>query len=507
MDRQDAAGAVIGYGGAVLRGTIAGMFGLAAFGCGAEPTYVEFAEVCGEAGPVRVLELAPGERLNAPPSEFGDRRVFAVGRAMPEDVRETRPWNFAPMTVWSTGPCGEAPRRVAEGVDWVFTIAPLPGVLLACDAAAGELLVLDPEGGAPPHVLAAMDCNSLSGWTTHGLLSVSRILEGEKDSGLATLQLHRFPADVHRDVAETVTLLDTMRTLSRTGQGIGQKVLSEFVLAVTAEDELVRVDLDDGAVTTVQTGVAAFVSDDVEGRYVLWQDLTPTNDDPDRPAGKLFLRDRSDGSDAFVGEGVLAYSWSALRYIQRGVFFLDLEPIRMFSLPGLGFTDLPPLGQVELMIDERRVLMSSWGRLNVVDTVSGAVTTLYNDFGQIERYREDGVEVLALPICCAGDNTWRDEGPLWFIPYEGAARQLAARATRSGQTFADGRRVDTVSIGGDWRGVLQLSDPETGEALRIDEGVFAQPYVRGVFGDDVVVYSVPRGERAGVWIARLPPAP
>ncbi|MBA3548241.1 MAG: hypothetical protein H0T76_17300 [Nannocystis sp.] len=493
----------------MLRGTIAGVFGLAAFGCGAEPSYVEFAEICGEAGPVRVRVLGPGERLNAPPWQFGDRMVYAVGRATAEDAKKPTPSSQMPMTVWTTGPCGEAPRRIAEGVAWAFMNAQWPGVLLACDAAAGELLVLDPEGGAPPHVLAGMDCSRFPLWTAHGLVSVTRIFEGEVDTGLATLQLHRFPGDVYREPAQTVTLLDRVRTLSRTGQPVGQmvRVFPEFLLAVTPEDELVRVDLDGGAVTVVQTGVAAFESDYLEGRYVLWQDLTPTNDDPDRPAGKLFLRDRGDSSEVFVGEGVLAYSWGALRYIDRGVFFLDLvESIRMFSLSDLGFTDLPRLGRINMMIDERRVLMEKWRALNVVDLVSGAVTTLYDGVGQIDRYREDGVEVLVLPVCCAGENTWRDEGRLWFIPYEGTARQLAARATRFGQTLPDGRRADMVDIGADWRGVLQLSDPETGEALRIDEGVFARPYVAGVFGDDVVVYSIPRGERAGVWIARMPPA-
>ena len=110
--------------------------------------------------------------------------------------------------------------------------------------------------------------------------------------------------------------------------------------------------------------------------------------------------------------------------------------------------------------------------------------------------------------------TWRDEGTLWSISYEGEARQLAKRATRFGYSLKDERRVGLVDIGGDWRGTLMLTDSVTQEALRIDDGVFASggqlapSYVApAVFGDDVVVYSVPQGERVGVWIARLPAAP
>jgi len=51
-------------------------------------------------------------------------------------------------------------------------------------------------------------------------------------------------------------------------------------------------------------------------------------------------------------------------------------------------------------------------------------------------------------------------------------------------------------------------DADTHETLRIDEGVFVTINVATeVFGADVVVYSIPRGERAGVWLARVPPRP
>ena len=500
---------MIGYGAVVLRGTIAGMFGLVAFGCGAEPSYVEFGEVCGEAGPVRVLELAPGERMVTRPLKLGDRVVYAVGR---DKANQWTPTSLPTSTVWTTGSCGEAPRKLAEEVDKVFTTEQVPGLLLACDAAAGEVLVLDLEGAVAPHVLftGVPDCDDLY-WTAHGLVSVVPIEdEGEAFPVLGTLQIHRYPQDPHRDTVAAAPLLDVIRIQPVPGASSNHhfRVFPEFAFALTAEDELVRVDLGDGAVSLVQTGVVEFEADNVEGRYLLWQDATPTSSDPGYQAGKLFLRDRSDNTDVFLGESTLSRNYGALRNIELGVVILRLEMTRVFSLPGLGFVDLDLANGFHYMVDERRLLVvKGYESITLVDIVSAEARTLYQGIVGRLRLLDDGIELVQLPICCGDGYTRRDEGAVWFISYEGEARQLAAPVTFFGENLADGRRVGTVDIGGDWRGVLQLSDPDTHEVLRIDDGVFAEMYVASeVFGEDVVTYSIPRGERAGVWIARMPPA-
>ena len=108
---------------------------------------------------------------------------------------------------------------------------------------------------------------------------------------MGTLMLHPYPADPMHEVAEATPLLTGLRTTSREGEPTGQqlRVFPEFALALTARDELVRVELADGAVSRVQTGVAAFVADG-EGRYLLWQDRVATDDNAHFPAGELFLR-------------------------------------------------------------------------------------------------------------------------------------------------------------------------------------------------------------------------
>ena len=87
---------------------------------------------------------------------------------------------------------------------------------------------------------------------------------------------------------------------------------------ITAEDELVRVELADGTISPVQTGVAAFVTDK-EGRYVLWQDVSATDESLSYPEGKLFLRDRNDSVPAIaerVGYGNAAAFMKAFTRVQ-----------------------------------------------------------------------------------------------------------------------------------------------------------------------------------------------
>jgi len=485
------------------------MVAFAALGCGAEPSDVEYAEVCGALGPFRVLELEPGERLNGKPFKVGERVVFVVGRGAAAESEQPAPSTVG-KTLWTTGLCGEAPRQVAQDVETAFASALWPGVLLACDAAAGEVLAIDPTGASPSNAVFTGLSSCDLYWTAHGLVSVAVPTddEGEDDEqpGLGTLMLHPYPADPFKsDVVEAVPLLEAMRIRSREGEQTGQqlRVFPEFALAITAEDQLVRVQFADRAVSRVQTGVAAFVADD-EGRYLLWQDATVTDDSLSYPAGKLFLRDRNDSTDVFLGQAALGFNPNALRYIDRGIIYLGLAAIRVFSVPDMGFKDLPDVGRIAGLIDDHRWLMAGQGMLSLVDLRGDTTTTtLYRGSGDIMRILADGVDLLNVPPCCQR-STLRAEGPLLFIPYEGEVRRLAARASRWGHTFQDGRRAVMVDIASDWRGTLMLTDPETDEALRIDDGVFVQFHApMQVFGADVVVYSIPRGKRAGVWIARV----
>lgn len=477
----------------------------AGFACGGDAlAEVEFAEICGEVGPVRVLELAPGESMGRLPFKLGERVVHSVA-APPTSTGERR------MAAWTTGPCGEAPRRVADDIDRVFTSERWPDLLLGCDAAAGQLLVLDPEGEAPPHVLfTGLDRCSFH-WSSAGMVSFEEAEDEEGDGQtqpqLARLLLHAYPADPSRETVAAAPLLERMRIRSRAGQvtGLLPQFFDEYALALTEEHTLVRVGLADGAVATVQTGVAAFMTDET-GRYVLWQDATPTNTTGNL-AGKVLLRDRDDGSDVFLGESSLAgINQGAFRYFQHGVLYLNFSRVRVFSLPDLGFVELPPLGGVVARLDEDRWLMQSGERVSLVELASGATTTLYRGVGEVVRVRSDGFELLQVPPCCQTFASVDDEGPLWFVSYSGEVRRLADRMTRFSFVLPDGRRVALFDLDGPG-GALMLTDPETRELLRIDDGVYGLGSTAPqVYGDDVLVYTIADEQRAGLWIARLPPA-
>jgi len=487
--------------GAALAGPL--LVGLA---CGGEATAeAEFAEICGEVGPVRVLELGPDESMDRPPFMFGARVVHSI---MARDPRTGQ----MGVSAWMTGPCGEAPRRVAEGLAQVFTSERWPELLLGCDAAGGQMLVLDPEGAAPPHVLFTGFDRCTFHWTATGLVSVADLDGEDGEDGqvlpqLARLLWHPYPADPARETVAATPLLTRMRVRSRAGQtvGLAPRSFDAYALAVTEDDTLVRVGLADGAVVTVQTGVAGFMVDPT-GRYVLWQDATPTDENISHPAGKVFLRDRDDGSDVFLGQTALAGSPNALRDLQHGVLHLNFAQVRVFSLPDLSFIDLPRLGGVRARIDADRWLMHSYERVSLVELVSGAATTLYRGYGEIVRVHGDGFELLQVPPCCQDSRAIHDEGPLWFVAYSGESRRLARRMTRLSFALADGRRVTRLDVDDRRRGTLTVTDPETQEALRIDDGVEGFTGLPQVYGDDALVYTIPDGPRAGVWIARLAPA-
>ena len=257
---------------------------MAAAGCGDAPEYVEFAEVCGVAEPVRVLEFGPGDCLDAEPWRFGDRVVLTTAHFdlySPTGRNGTR-------TVWTTGPCGEAPVRFAEGVGTTFTIEQWPDVLLGCDDMGEQILALDPEGRSPPHVVftGLRSCGGLS-WTAQGLVSLAPRADGTDllTEVEAPMELHRYPEDPWLDTAVAEPLLDLVRVKASRGQTNGPlyKVFPDFVLALTGTDELVRADLAGGAVTVVQTGVRDFEASKPDGRYLVWQDLTPTDDNANYP--------------------------------------------------------------------------------------------------------------------------------------------------------------------------------------------------------------------------------
>lgn len=496
------------------------LLGLMAFlpACGPEAVaQAELGEVCGGPSPFRVLELEPDEVLMSDrPLRVHDRVLYVVSRRGEDEPDATFP-RTVESTVWATGPCGESPVQVATGIDSLFTLEIWPDIALGCEEATGRVVVLDPTGVDAPHAVfpelsARFGCALR--WTPHGVLSVD-----EHDENLGALLLHPYPADPRTETSEPVVLLDPIRLgpSNSSGTGIIGDVLytyEDFVLALTPDDTLVRVDLADGAVTSLQTDVAV-IEASREGRYVLWQDTTVTVDDPRYPGGRIFLRDLSTGTDAFLYETALAFSmfpmtWADHGLVQLGLGYVDRDPKRMFFLPELDHVDVSPALFLNARLDDDRWLGSStWGnRYELIDLRRGEYTRLFDRDADILHLDRDAdiLELLEMPQCCI-EGDFRDEGPIWRVPLDGSTPQrLARRASRKTYRLADGRFLSTVDLDAGWLGPLVILEPDTEAELRVDDHVFAFSIDRSRADDDgIITYSVSDGDRSGVYLAQLPP--
>lgn len=419
--------------------------------------------------------------------------------------------------MWATGPCGESPVQVASGIEDMFTLDMWPDVVLGCEKATGNVVVLDPTGAQEPHVVfsaaphESYDCG-LS-WTEFGLLSLEK-----HDEEFGALMLHPYPTNPRTETSAPMVVIEPIRIGPWVGGGPGfltdlLYTFPDHALVLTPENSLVRVELGDAATSTVQTEVEAFsitpsslVQD--EHRYLLWQDTTVTKDDPVHPEGKIFLRDTADGSDVLLGETALRFSSLPLRWADRGLVQLLLggfnDPKRIFFLPELDFVDVPgDLFIYAQLADGRWVGRLNWMKGNYLEVINfpgGELTHLWPREAELIRHDDEAVELIEMP-----KSDSRSEGPMWRIPFDGAApTKLAERATRSMQPLDDGRLLGPVGAGAHWLASLVIIDTETRAELQLDNSIHLHSIDTSRVKDEgIVSYSVADGDRSGVYLAKL----
>lgn len=487
--------------------------------CNSEPpAYAELEDVCGGPSPFRVLELDPDEVVRGSETlRTQDRVLYVVSRLDMNDP--DAPYSStADSTVWATGPCGESPAQVASGIEDRFVLDVWPDVVLGCEKATGNVVVLDPTGAQEPHVVfstaphESYDCGL--GWTDFGLVSLEK-----HDEEFGALVLHPYPTDPRTETATPMVVVDPIRIGPWTGGGPGfltdrLYTFSDHALVLTPEANLMRVELGDAATSILQTEVHAFsitpsalVQD--ERRYLLWQDATVTKDDPVYPEGKIFLRDLTDGSDVPLGETSLRFSSLPLRWADRGLVQLSLGSLndqkRIFFLPELNFVDVPgDLFIYAQLADGRWVGGLTWMKgnyLDVIDFPGGEPTRFWPREAKLIRHDDEAVELIETS---KGDQ--RSEGPMWRVPLNGSApTKLAERATLSMHHLDDGRLLGPVGVGGRWLASLVITDAETRAELRVDSRVhFYSMDTSRVNDERIVSYSVADGDRSGVYLAKLP---
>jgi hypothetical protein len=461
-------------------------------------------EVCGEPGPVRILELDDDPPIWSIGSRWvGERRLIDVTY---ED--DTGFLDLAESEQWSVGPCGESPRLLAEDVTTWQVLQAWPETMLGCRWDSGEIVTIDLEGDRPPHVV--FDVNACNGVfeTPWGLVDIQPV-----DEDIGALVLLRYPEDPWTEVAERSVLLDEIRIRADPPHTFPEQhevlaVFDEELFAITPDDELIHYSLLDGSITTEATGVREFsVSSDM--RWLIWQDVVPVGDDVDWPSGAIFLRDRSSGETYALDEASLAATTSSpLAYIDQGYVQLRMgplyqEPQRFYAIPSLASFDTPADREVYRVLDNERWLFADALRrapLELFDPTDGRHTPLFDRHGTITATDEDGAEVIENG-CCYDALTYIANGPLWSVPYDAAAELLAHRATLYYRHLSHDRLLTAVAVDSSGIGDLVVVEPETLAERTLDDHVIAR--VPALDADDTILYSVADTDRTGVWLARL----
>jgi hypothetical protein len=441
----------------------------------------ELEEICGTVGPHRLLALDEAEWLFGV-RKIGERLYFLAGEGEGEALFLPRP---ATSTVYSTGPCGEDPVTVAEGVWSVYEHPGLPGVVSGCtEDVGGALVALDPSGVTAPKMIAAGAC--LASWTDHGLVRVEF-----SDNETGQLLFFPYSADPADWPIEPVVLLDAFNP------GVASpspEIFADEVLALDFADNIVRVSLPDGEVTIVQSGVLDFEASE---RWLLWADRASASGDPERPEADIILRDRQTGEESVIGHGEFGRSWPQLH--DESVLMTGAGTPEVVVLPSRRAVTLPEGTRPLYVLEDGRWLLGSSlldGPFYLFDP-STEVATLLTDDPRLHGYGPEWVTTLR------GDtDDRRSEGELWRHPYDGAPELLARRASRNTTLLPDGV-VTLLDIGEQELGRLMLVGGEL-EERAIDDHVRAGLVRSGppFTEPDTVLYTVQDGERSGVWVAR-----
>ena len=460
------------------------------------PEPLAFAELCGQHGPVRLLELPPGHQLqsNGIPFRVGDRHYF-----------RTRPIGASAdsVEVWSTGPCGESPRRLATDVDWLTPFSHFwPGSVFACGRTSDAVVLLDPEGGPPTPFMPGTRCDDR--FTNHGVVATE---PSPDDPTVATLRFHPYPADPRDPPPPSLVLHEQVRLQADDGEHVSKGLLllrrPDEVFALDLEDRLLRFDLADGSVAVIATDARAFVVDE-SGRYVLWQHTAADHTSSTLLVSPILLADRETGVSVALGQGSLGQLGGAFSRLGPDLLFLHLGGLaRVFHLPDLFSFDLPAHLHPLNALDDRRILVFSTfdGSTGIYDGDLGTFTPLVVRPGDI--FDVDSQRILFLARA-SYDYSLPAPGPLYHVALDGSDSRVVARALDHA-ILEDDRHLLGIADLDRGRGTLLRTDLDTAREYIIDTAVRADALHLDVgFGPDHIVYSVDDGDRSGVHVARLP---
>jgi hypothetical protein len=463
-------------------------------GCSDElvgPGVGEFEQLCGRDGPIKLLDLDPARIPRfVVTREVGDRYVFGIASETDADAYD--------HDVWSVGPCGEDPILLAEHIDFFpLYFDAWPELAFVCDEASGVTSAVDPTGMAPSNpVFDSGDCVMLP--TPDGVLTML----GEGDTGKLVLNI--WPGDPLTEPSTPIVLLDeARRTASPSNESRTRyevlSVTEEEVFAITANDELVALRLDDQSSTVLAEGVRKFrISRD--GRWIMWQGLEVTYDDPDFPEGPLFALERETGVSSPIGAGVLslqnvtAATLGLLHYESRASGSLEPHWVRLDTMESYELShNVAPIR----VIDETKLLVGTpWpSHMWMLDVSTGELTPFFEGSGISYEFPDEGATILR-----------GSGGQLVRIGYDGQSRVLASGAEQGYELTPDDYVITTYGLDANDLGALIIGEPETLAQRYIDTDVTGYSIaVLEELDDSVrVSYAVVDADpnRHGMWLAQ-----
>ena len=440
-------------------------------------------EVCGQPSPVRILELEADQGLVSEASSavrVADRLYLVVGRSSNGSFDEGA---VAEETiVMSTGPCGEDPRLVAEGVTRVFTRTRYPGLVLG--NTAGGVVVIDPDGVAAPELLLPF-ASSQWDWTDAGVVGRANV----PDVGDA-LVLQPYADVAGGNIPPPVVLHAPWPGLVRVH---GNDVF------YSRDDGVYTIALPEGEPERITTE-AQWYEVTTDGRWFVW--WTPSDG---RGLTKVYVLDRSTGETVLVGEldGFVDVHDTGIMLRPRGWPEDAVHSVVRF--PSFQRVDLPESVAVVGPANETQWIAwrnpRSW---MLFDTESGTAEQLFGQFGFAIKYVSQ-LEVLVSDR--PGDPHLDNQGTLYAAPFDGSGNYvLADRATPGIYRVGDGRIVTPLDVEHNVAS-LAVTDGQGATRWLIDTDAlvwFTRWQRHSGYDPDVVLYSVTDGARSGVWLARLP---
>jgi hypothetical protein len=473
-----------------------------------EITPADLGEVCGEPSPFRLLELDTDRALSfvGEIAHVEDRRVLQV-QYQGDEIVANYPASER-TEIWSVGECGESPLRIDENVRGTSTLAVWPDVLLGCRESTGEILTLDPNGVLPINVVFELEEDCRYEATPWGLVTVA---PHDEDTG--ALMLHPYPDDPWTQTSEPHVLVDPIRIRAAPEHSwpAFYEVLAVFedeVLLITPDDALMSFSMLDGAMTIEANDVREFdVSYD--RRWLVWQDVAVTDDDPEWPEGAIYLLDRESGTTTHLADTALAYTvWSSLDFAAQGFARLLLGgfgtmPQRFFSLATGASFDVPPGHAFHMRApDGRWVDAGLWGYgpFQLFELETREAQPLFEHEGSLDLI-DDRLFILQSSAHTLLNDHWRAQGRLWSVGLDGDRELLAERAAPFYRLTDDDGVITVLDLDRRWRGDLIAVLPGSRDERLVDTDVAPAAWV--LEDGETILYGVSDDERTGVWLARV----